>query len=321
MESHIGLIGLAVMGSNLARNIADKKYRITVYNRTTSVTEQFMREFGNKFLVGANNLKDFVASLERPRKIIIMVKAGTAVDTVIAELSPLLSAGDIIVDCGNSFYRDTARRFTELQAKGIHYIGSGVSGGEVGALLGPSLMPGGARAAYRAIEPIWKKIAAKDFAGSPCVTYVGDGGAGHYVKMVHNGIEYGIMQLIAEAYDILRTTYRLNALEISKIFNKYNKGVLESYLFEITSEVLARRDDLTRGYLIDHIRDAAGQKGTGKWTSVDSLDRGIALPTITEAVFARCSSAQKDLRTDLAKMYKEKITAKKTFPKNVCEHA
>jgi 6-phosphogluconate dehydrogenase len=166
MESHIGLIGLAVMGSNLARNIADKKYRITVYNRTTSVTEQFMREFGNKFLVGANNLKDFVASLERPRKIIIMVKAGTAVDTVIAELSPLLSAGDIIVDCGNSFYRDTARRFTELQAKGIHYIGSGVSGGEVGALLGPSLMSGGARAAYRAIEPIWKKIAAKDYASS-----------------------------------------------------------------------------------------------------------------------------------------------------------
>lgn len=327
-QSHIGLIGLAVMGSNLARNIADKKFRVTVYNRTTTVTDEFIKNFGSDHLVGSHTLPEFVASLASPRKIILMVKAGDAVDAVIEELTNLqtqniasLQSGDTIIDCGNSHYRDTERRFKQLKEKGIHFIGSGVSGGEEGALHGPSLMPGGNRQAYKSIEPIWKKIAAKDFSNKPCVTYVGDGGAGHYVKMVHNGIEYGIMQLIAEAYDTLRTVYKLPAEEISKIFAKYNKGILQSYLFEIAAEVLAKRDDLSRGYLIDHIRDTAGQKGTGKWTSVESLDRGIALPTITEAVFARYTSAEKELRTTLQKSYREKISVKKpslnTFTKTL----
>ncbi len=308
--SSIGLIGLAVMGKNLARNIAQKKYKVSVYNRTTAVTDEFIEQHGGAYIIGEKTIESFVASLATPRKIILMVKAGDAVDAVIEELTPHLEAGDTIIDCGNTFYRDTQRRYAMLKEKNIHFIGSGISGGEEGALHGPSLMPGGPKDAWKGIEPIWKKIAAKDFAGKPCVSYMGEDGAGHFVKMVHNGIEYGVMQLIAEAYDCLKTMHSLTPPEIQRIFKHLNNGPLKSYLFDITIDILEKKDDLTKGYLIDSILDTAQQKGTGKWTSVESLDRGIALPTITEGVFARCTSAEKKLRITLSTLYREKKTFK-----------
>ena len=258
----VGLIGLGTMGANLARNIADKKFRICVYNRTPEVTAKFIEDFGNTFLTGETNLKKFVQNLSRPRKIILLVKAGEAVDAVIHELLPLLQRGDIIIDGGNSYFKDTQRREKELQGQGINFIGSGISGGEVGALYGPSLMPGGAKSAWQELKPIWKTIAAKDSEGKPCVTYVGENGAGHYVKMVHNGIEYGLMQIIAETYDCLRTLYKLKPDAISKIFREWSKGKLQSYLFEITANVLDKKDEFKSGYLIDYILDSAAQKGT-----------------------------------------------------------
>jgi 6-phosphogluconate dehydrogenase len=303
-KSDIGLIGLGVMGSSLARNIADKKHKITVYNRTTSETKEFVEKFGNKYISGSETLKELVNNLSKPRKIIIMVKAGKPVDSVISKISPLLSKNDILIDCGNSHYKDTKERYLKLKKKEIHFVGCGVSGGEEGALNGPSLMPGGSKYAWNNIKTIFEKIAAKDFSGKPCVTHVGGDEAGHYVKMVHNGIEYGIMQIIAEAYDIYKNIFNLESPEISKIFGKYNKSALSSYLFEITVSALKKEDEHKKGYLVDYILDKAEQKGTGKWTSIDALERGVAIPVINEAVFARFISHKKEMRTDLAKKYK-----------------
>jgi 6-phosphogluconate dehydrogenase len=314
-QAEIGLIGLATMGANLARNISNKGFSICVYNRTTEKTEEFIEEFGNEKLTGATSLKKFVKSLKRPRKIILLVKAGPAVDAVIHQLTPLLSKEDLIIDSGNSNYIDTQRRIHQLSAgrKPLEFLGCGISGGEEGALNGPSMMPGGSKSAYKKVAKIFKKVSARDFNDGPCITYIGDGGAGHYVKMVHNGIEYGVMQMIAEAYDIFRTVYKLPAPKIAEIFQKYNKGKLKSYLFEIASEVLAEKDPKKKGHLIDYILDKAGQKGTGRWTAMDALHHGVSLPTITEAVFARVTSGEKDLRKKLAKAYK-KPAAKKSIP-------
>lgn len=302
-KSNIGLIGLGVMGSNLARNIANHKFHISVYNRTTKITDEFINEHGNEYIHGTQSLENFVEQLETPRKIIILVKAGPAVDAVIQQLTQLIEVNDIIIDCGNSNFNNTKKRFDELQSKGFHFVGCGVSGGEEGALNGPSLMPGGTKEAWKEIKNIFEPIAAKDFSGDPCVTYIGDNSAGHYVKMVHNGIEYGVMQIMAEAYDLLKHLYKLDPPKLSEIFKKYNDGKLKSFLFEISIEVLARKDDQSDGYLINHILDKAAQKGTGKWTAIDALKRGISLPTITEAVFARNISGNKKLREELSKKY------------------
>jgi len=311
-KAKIGLIGLAVMGANLARNIANKKFPIVVYNRTTEKTDKFIEEFSNKNLEGSKTLKEFVSKIAKPRKIIIMVQAGAAVDSVIKQLTPLLDKNDLIIDCGNSNYKDTQNRFTQLKEKGLQFIGCGVSGGEEGALNGPSLMPGGSQQSYKKLEPIFKKIAAKDFNRKPCVTYIGNNGAGHYVKTVHNGIEYAVMQMMAEAYDILRTIYKLKPSEIAKIFEKYNKGPLASYLFEIGTEVLNKKDEFkSTKHLIDFILDKAAQKGTGTWTAIDALEHGTALPTITEAVFARLLSSEKEKRITLSKIYKKPKLTKK----------
>ncbi len=314
--SEIGLIGLAVMGQNLALNIADHGFRISVYNRTTSKMEAFVAENPNTpgGLEGFETLEQFVASLKRPRKIIILVQAGWATDKVIESLVPLLEKDDIIIDGGNAKWDDSIRREKELAAKGLQFIGSGVSGGEEGARFGPSLMPGGSKDAWQHLEPIWKAIAAKvdPETGKPlegaapgkpveggfsCTAYIGPDGAGHYVKMVHNGIEYGDMQMICEAYDLMRTILGLNPAEMGDIFTQWNKGELDSFLIEITADILKQADPVTGKPFVDVVLDAAGQKGTGKWTSVNALDMGTPAPTIAEAVFARCISAIKDQRT------------------------
>ncbi|PIR55372.1 phosphogluconate dehydrogenase (NADP(+)-dependent, decarboxylating) [Candidatus Peregrinibacteria bacterium CG10_big_fil_rev_8_21_14_0_10_36_19] len=316
-KSDIGLIGLAVMGQNFARNIANKGNKISVFNRTTETTNQFIKDHGNENLVGTKTIKEFVNTLEKPRKIIVLVKAGEAVDLVIKSLLPLLEKNDIIIDCGNSNFEDTIRREKELSTKKIHFVGCGISGGEEGALNGPSLMPGGNKEAYKQIEPIFKKAAAKDFNNKPTIAHVGENGSGHFVKMVHNGIEYGVMQLIAEAYEILRSLYKLKPNQIADIFEKYNKGPLKSYLFEIATEVLNKKEG--RKFVIDLILDKAGQKGTGTWTATESLNRAVATPTITQAVFARIISGEKETRTKLSKIYKTKnfksfIPLKKLIP-------
>lgn len=299
-KADIGLIGLAVMGANLARNIANKGFQTVVYNRTTETMKTYIKEFGMEKLTGVETIEEFVESISAPRKIIIMVKAGGPVDAVINQLVPLLDEGDMIIDCGNSNYRDTMRRSEELKEKNLQFVGCGVSGGEEGALNGPSLMPGGSPESWEYLKPIWEAIAAKDFDGSPCVTHVGEGAAGHYVKMVHNGIEYAVMQMIAEAYDLLKRIYQLSPDDIADIFAEYNKGRLESFLFEIVQPVLRKKDDQTDGYLIDMILDKAGQKGTGKWTAIDALDRGVGLSSISEAVFARVNSSFKKQRSELS---------------------
>lgn len=302
-QAQIGLIGLAVMGANLARNIARNQHSIVVFNRTISKTVEFINNFGNEYLTGAKDLAEFVSQIKRPRKIMIMVQAGQAVDMVIEQLKPWLDQDDIIIDCGNSNFHDTQRRYAELNQGGFKFIGCGVSGGEEGALNGPSLMPGGDPGTWEIIKPILTDIAAKDFQNEPCVTYIGDNGAGHYVKMVHNGIEYGVMQMMAEVYDLMRRTFDLSAPQIAEIFTQYNQGKLNSFLFEIASQVLTRQDEFQAGYLIDYILDKAGQKGTGQWTAMDALNRGIPLSTITESVFARTISSQKETRLKLNKLY------------------
>ena len=291
-----GLIGLAVMGQNLALNVESKGFSIAVYNRTTARTEEFMAERAKgKSFVGPEKLEDFVAALTRPRKIMLMVKAGQPVDDFIEQLLPLLDKGDLVIDGGNSFFQDTIRRNKMLAEKGILYIGTGVSGGEEGALHGPSIMPGGQPEAYALVEPILTKIAAQ-VEGEPCCTYIGPDGAGHYVKMVHNGIEYGDMQLIGEAYYIMSSALGLSAEELHDVFARWNEGDLDSYLIEITRDIFARKDEETGQPLVEMILDKAGQKGTGKWTSQSALDLGMAAPTIAEAVFARCMSAVKEER-------------------------
>ncbi|MFA6991962.1 MAG: NADP-dependent phosphogluconate dehydrogenase [Candidatus Gracilibacteria bacterium] len=311
----IGIIGLSTMGANLARNFADKKIKTICFNRTTERTETFIKTFGGKNLNGEKTLSNFIKKIAVPRKIILMVKSGEAVDELISKITPLLDKNDILIDCGNSHYKDTKRRFEELKKIGINFIGCGVSGGEEGALKGPSIMPGGDKQAYQKIEPYLKKIAAKDFAGKPCVTYVGLSGSGHLVKMIHNGIEYGIMELIAETYDLLRKIYKLSPAQIAKIFQIYNKGKLQSYLFEITGHVLAKKDNLTKSYLIDKILDKSEQKGTGKWTVESALEEGLSIEIIASAVLARIISHQKILRTKLSKLYPPTKTAA-TVPLN-----
>ncbi len=291
-----GLIGLAVMGQNLALNVESKGFSIAVYNRTTARTEEFMAERAKgKNFVGPEKLEDFVAALAHPRKIMLMVKAGQPVDDFMGQLVPHLDKGDVVIDGGNSFFQDTIRRNRMLAEKGILYIGTGVSGGEEGALHGPSIMPGGQPEAYALVEPILTKIAAQ-VEGEPCCTYIGPDGAGHYVKMVHNGIEYGDMQLIGEAYYIMSSALGLSAKELHDVFARWNEGDLDSYLIEITRDIFARKDEETGQPLVEMILDKAGQKGTGKWTSQSALDLGMAAPTIAEAVFARCMSAVKEER-------------------------
>jgi 6-phosphogluconate dehydrogenase len=296
MQSQIGVIGLAVMGENLILNMASKGFTVSAFNRTTNKVDEFMAgRAAGKSIVGAHSLSEFVSQLECPRKVMLMVKAGSAVDATITSLIPLLEAGDIIIDGGNSHYADTNRRCKELEAKGLLFIGTGVSGGEEGALLGPSIMPGGDVRAWEFVKPIFQAIAAKVTDGSPCCEWVGPEGAGHFVKMVHNGIEYGDMQMIAEAYSLLRMIGLENS-EIAQIFTTWNQGELDSYLMQISSEILTKKDEITGKDLVDVILDAAGQKGTGKWTSVTALDVGAPTSTIAEAVFARCISALKEER-------------------------
>ncbi|MEZ4562582.1 MAG: NADP-dependent phosphogluconate dehydrogenase [Thermomicrobiales bacterium] len=293
---HVGLIGLAVMGENLALNIARNGFPLVVYNRTTARTRAFMADrAAGTGIAGAETLAGFVASLASPRQIILLVKAGAPVDAVITELIPLLNQGDIIIDGGNSNFHDSERRAAELEAQGIRFVGMGVSGGELGALWGPSLMPGGNREAFEIIAPMLNAIAAKTEYGA-CVTYIGPGGSGHYVKMVHNGIEYGDMQLIAETYDVMRNTLGLGAAEIADIFAAWNEGPLASYLIEVTRDVLRYVDPELKQSLVDLILDAAEQKGTGRWTIESALELGSPVPTIDAAVTARMLSSQRALR-------------------------
>lgn len=302
-KAKIGIIGLAVMGANLARNIADKGFPTVVCNRTTEKMEKFIEEYGNDNLFGKEDLKEFIQSIESPRKIIIMVKAGDPVEAIINQLLPELDEGDTIIDCGNSNYHDTIRRNQDLSEKKINFVGCGVSGGEEGALHGPSLMPGGSESSWENMKEIWQAISAKDFAGAPCVTHIGEDGAGHYVKMVHNGIEYGVMQMIAEAYDLMKRVYGLDPIQIANVFESFGQGRLESYLFDIVVPVLKKREEQSDEFLIDKILDKAGQKGTGKWTAIDALDRGVGLSTISESVMARIISSFKESRVALAPKY------------------
>jgi 6-phosphogluconate dehydrogenase len=291
----IALIGLAVMGENLVLNMADHGVSVAVFNRTTSKVDDFIVRAHSSAIGGAHSITELTGMLSKPRKIMLMVKAGKPVDAMIEELLPLLDKGDIIIDGGNSFFADTQRRYRDCATKGIRFVGMGVSGGEEGARHGPSLMPGGDRSAYDEIAPIFTKIAAKTDDGV-CCAYVGSDGAGHYVKMVHNGIEYGDMQLISEAYYILKNVVGLNADELHNVFAEWNKGELDSYLIEITRDIFLQKDPHTGSPLVELILDKAGQKGTGKWTSQSALDLGVPVPTITAAVFARCMSAYKNER-------------------------
>lgn len=301
-NNDIGLIGLAVMGQNLALNIARNGFNITVYNRTGATTREFMEQSGSAAgIAAAYDFKELAASLARPRKVICMVKAGTAVDAVIEALIEILEPGDLIMDGGNSLFTDTQRRAAFLEAKGLKYMGVGISGGEEGALHGPSIMPGGTAEAWEMIEPILTAIAAKA-DGEPCVARMGKGGAGHFVKMVHNGIEYGDMQLIAESYDILRMIADLSAAELAEVFAGWSRGVLSSYLIDITADIFGKMDDETGMPLVDVILDTAGQKGTGRWTSQSALDLGVSAPTLSAAVDARVLSALKDERIEAAKV-------------------
>ncbi|KFN92506.1 6-phosphogluconate dehydrogenase, decarboxylating [Tetragenococcus muriaticus PMC-11-5] len=294
-KQQVGVVGMAVMGKNLALNIESRGYSVALYNRTGSKTEEVVEENPDKNLQGTYSVEDFVNAIEKPRRILLMVKAGKGTDATIQSLLPYLDQGDVLIDGGNTFYENTMRRNSELADSGINFIGTGVSGGEEGALKGPSIMPGGQKEAYDLVTPILEKIAAKADDGTPCVTYIGPNGAGHYVKMVHNGIEYGDMQLIAESYDLMKNVLGLSVEEMADIFAEWNKGELDSYLIDITADILTRKDDKGSDKpIVDMILDAAGNKGTGKWTSQSSLDLGVPLPLITESVFARYISSYKN---------------------------
>src|SRR5271157_359432 len=300
----IGLIGLAVMGQNLVLNMNDHGYKVAVFNRTVSKVDDFTQhEAAGTQVVGAHTVEELIGTLKRPRRVMMMVKAGDTVDQVIEELLPFLEIGDIIIDGGNSHYPDTNRRTRDLAAKGILFVGTGVSGGEEGARHGPSIMPGGNPAAWPHVKEIFQAISAKVEDGTPCCDWVGEDGAGHYVKMVHNGIEYGDMQLICEAYNILKNGLGMGALEMREVFAEWNQGELDSYLIEISRDILGFKD--TDGSpLVDKILDTAGQKGTGKWTVVNSQDLGIPITLMAEAVYSRCVSALKDERVKAARKLK-----------------
>jgi 6-phosphogluconate dehydrogenase len=304
MAQQFGLIGLAVMGQNLVLNIESKGFSVAVYNRTGERTREFAGgRAAGKNIKACYSIEEFAGSLDRPRKVMLMVKAGKAVDELLAQVVPHLAAGDIVIDGGNSYFADTARRGEALAEKGIQYMGAGVSGGEEGALNGPSIMPGGPKAAYEQVAPIFRAIAAKTEDG-PCVTYIGPGASGHFVKMVHNGIEYGDMQLIAEGYDMLRSAIRIDAAELAEVFGRWNRGALSSYLIEITARIFAKVDPETGKPLVELILDKAGQKGTGKWTSQVAMDLGVATPTIHTAVESRILSAYKDERARASRLLK-----------------
>ena len=295
-KQQIGVVGMAVMGRNLALNIESRGYSVSIFNRSSSKTDEVIALHPDKKLVPTYTVEEFVASLEKPRRILLMVKAGEATDKTIQSLLPHLDKGDILIDGGNTFFKDTMRRNEMLANSGINFIGTGVSGGEEGALKGPAIMPGGQKDAYDLVAPILEEIAAKADDGAPCVTYVGPNGAGHYVKMVHNGIEYGDMQLIAESYDILRRVGGLTVEETAEVFKSWNTGELDSYLIEITADILTKKDPETGKPMVEVIMDTAGNKGTGKWTSQSALDLGVPLPLITESVFARYISTLKEER-------------------------
>src|SRR6516165_9656862 len=325
-KADIAVIGLAVMGQNLILNMNDHGFTVVAFNRTVSKVDEFLgNEAKGTNVVGAHSLEEMVGLLKKPRRVMLMVKAGPPVDEFIEHLLPHLERGDIIIDGGNSLFEDTARRVKYVEDKGLLYIGTGVSGGEEGARHGPSIMPGGSPAAWPHVKDIFQSIAAKVDNGAPCCDWVGEGGAGHYVKMVHNGIEYGDMQLICEAYNILKNGLGMSADEMHEVFKEWNTGELESYLIEITRDILAYKD--TDGQpLVEHILDTAGQKGTGKWTVQSSADLGIPITLIAEAVYARCVSALKDERVKAARKLKgpkptlpqaKKADAKKEFIINV----
>jgi len=300
-KADIGLIGLAVMGENLVLNMESKGYTVAVFNRTVAKVDDFLAGWGKgKNFIGAHSLEEFVASIERPRKVMMLVKAGKPVDDFIERLLPLLEPGDILIDGGNSYFPDTIRRTKYVESKGLLYVGTGVSGGEEGALKGPSLMPGGSPEAWPRVKEIFQAVSAKVDGGVPCCDWVGENGAGHFVKMVHNGIEYGDMQIINEAYHLMKDLLGMDAFAQHEVFRKWNRGVLDSYLIEITSDILAYRDE-DGSPLVEKILDMAGQKGTGKWTAVSALDLGIPLTLIGESVFSRCLSAQKELRVKASK--------------------
>ena len=295
-KSDIGLVGLAVMGENLVLNMASKGFTVSVYNRTLARVDNFMAgRAAGKSITGTHSLEELVSTLKSPRKVFLMVKAGDAVDSLIDQLIPLLEPGDVIIDGGNTHYPDTARRREYVERRGLLYIGTGVSGGEEGALKGPSMMPGGSPAAWPLVKPIFQSISAHTADGSPCCDWVGEGGAGHFVKMVHNGIEYGDIQLICECYQIMKDFLGMSNEEMSATFAEWNRGDLDSYLIEITRDILAKKDEEGR-YVLDYILDTAGQKGTGKWTAEAALDAGIPLTLITESVYARSLSALKEER-------------------------
>ena len=303
-KADIGLIGLAVMGENLVMNMESKGFTVAVFNRSTEKVTNFIEGRAKGLnIIGTYSLEELVENLSKPRKVMMMVRAGSAVDELIDKLIPLLEEGDVIIDGGNSHFPDTARRTSYVESKGLLYIGTGVSGGEEGALKGPSLMPGGSPAAWYIVKPILQAICAKVEDGSPCCDWVGEGGAGHFVKMVHNGIEYGDMQLICEAYQIMRDLLGLTPDEMHDIFAEWNKGDLDSYLIEITKDILAYKDE-DGAPIVDKILDTAGQKGTGKWTGIASMDEGVPLTLIGEAVYARCLSAMKE----------ERVSASEKFP-------
>lgn len=302
-KQQIGVIGLAVMGKNLAWNIESRGNTVSVFNRSKEKTDEMMNESNGKNIFPTYSLEEFVDSLEQPRKIIMMVKAGEATDATIESLLPLLDQGDILIDGGNTNYNDTIRRNAYLSDKGINFIGTGVSGGEEGALRGPSIMPGGQKQAYELVKPILESIAAKAEDGKPCVAYIGPDGAGHYVKMVHNGIEYADMQLIAESYDLMKNVLKMNHQEIAETFKTWNEGELDSFLIEITADIFNKLDE-DGSPLVEKVLDKAGQKGTGKWTSINALDLGVPLTIITEAVFARTISSQKDERVTASQSIK-----------------
>ncbi len=306
-KADIGLIGLAVMGENLVMNMESKGFTVAVFNRHTDKVDKFIEgRAKGKNIIGCHSLEELVSNLESPRKVFMMVKAGQAVDELIEQLIPLLSPGDILIDGGNSFFEDTTRRVEYVESKGLLYIGTGVSGGEEGALKGPSLMPGGSPQAWESVKPILQGICAKVENGTPCCDWVGESGAGHFVKMVHNGIEYGDMELICEAYQLIRCALKMTNEEMADVFRAWNKTELDSYLIEISGDILAYKDENGEA-VVDYILDKAGQKGTGKWTAISALNQGIPLTLIGEAVFARCLSAQKDERVKAAALYNREI--------------
>ena len=302
-KADIGLIGLAVMGENIVINMESKGFTVAVYNRTVSKVDDFVAgRAKGKNIIGCHSIQELVENLERPRKVLLLVKAGQPVDDFIEQLIPVLEPGDVIIDSGNSHFPDTMRRCKYVESKGLLFIGTGVSGGEEGALKGPSMMPGGSPEAWPLVKPIFQAICAKVEDGSPCCDWVGENGAGHFVKMVHNGIEYGDMQLICEAYQLMKDLLGMSADEMAEVFAQWNKTELDSYLIQITSEILAKKDEDGQP-LVDKILDTAGQKGTGKWTGIAALDEGVPLTLIGEAVFARCLSAMKAERVEAAKAY------------------